>query len=196
MSEFIYSLILSVNEIINHYYLYAFCLYFLTSVCFFTFSLPGGLILLIGSGFFFGFFQGFLINIISISLGSLIFINFSKNLLNKFFNKYYLKFSSKISSYVKKSSYEYLILIRLVIGPPLIFQNICLSMISASKVKIFFTTIIGFSLQMFLFSYIGNFVSNIVELQTISFTDIFSIEILSIFLIFAFLLILRIIFKN
>ena len=196
MSEFIYSFISYLNNIISVYYFYSLFLYFIFLILFFTFSLPGGLIVLFASGFFFGFFQGFFINIISISLGSLFFIIFSKNLLSKMFNKYYLKFSDKLSGYIKNTSIEYLILVRLFIGPPLAFQNICISLLNVSKMKIFLTTIIGFIPQMLLFSYIGSYVSNIIELQTIVFSEIFSKEILFSIGFLIFLILLRIYFKK
>ena len=196
MSEFIYSFISYLNNIISVYYFYSLFLYFILLILFFTFSLPGGLIVLIASGFFFGFIQGFFINIISISLGSLFFIIFSKNLLSKMFNKYYLKFSDKLSGYIKNTSIEYLILVRLFIGPPLAFQNICLSLLNVSKMKIFLTTIIGFIPQMLLFSYIGSYVSNIIELQSIVFSEIFSKEILFSICFLIFLILLRIYFKK
>ena len=196
MSEFIYSFISYLNNFISVYYFYSLFLYFIFLIIFFTFSLPGGLIVLIASGFFFGFIQGFFINIISISLGSLFFIIFSKNLLSKMFNKYYLKFSDKLSGYIKNTSIEYLILVRLFIGPPLAFQNICISLLNVSKMKIFLTTIIGFIPQMLLFSYIGSYVSNIIELQSIVFSEIFSKEILFTIGFLIFLILLRIYFKK
>jgi len=196
MSEFIYSFISYLNNIISVYYFYSLFLYCIFLILFFTFSLPGGLIVVIASGFFFGFIQGFFINIISISLGSLFFIIFSKNLLSKIFNKYYLKFSDKLSGYIKNTSIEYLILVRLFIGPPLAFQNICISLLNVSKMKIFLTTIIGFIPQMLLFSYIGSYVSNIIELQSIVFSEIFSKEILFSIGFLIFLILLRIYFKK
>ena len=101
MTEIIYSIISNINNIINVYYFYSFCIYFISAIFFFTLSLPGGILILVGSGFFFGFIQGFIINIIAISLGSLIFIIFSKTLLSKIFNKYYIKNSHKLSDYIK-----------------------------------------------------------------------------------------------
>ena len=196
MSEFIYSFISYLNNIISVYYFYSLFLYIIFLILFFTFSLPGGLIVVIASGFFFGFIQGFFINIISISLGSLFFIIFSKNLLSKMFNKYYLKFSDKLSGYIKNTSIEYLILVRLFIGPPLAFQNICISLLNVSKMKIFLTTIIGFIPQMLLFSYIGSYLSNIIELQSIVFSEIFSKEILFTISFLIFLILLRIYFKK
>ena len=196
MNEFIYSIIISVNNYINVYYFYSFCIYFVFSIIFFTFSLPGGTIILIGSGFFFGFIQGFIINIFSISFGSLIFIIFSKTLLNNISKKYNLKFSDKVSNYLKNSSYEYLILIRLLIGMPLIFQNICISMLNISKIKIFITSLIGFTPIILVFSYFGSFASNIVELKSYTFSEILSREMLIMFCLVIILLIIRIYFKK
>jgi len=196
MTEIIYNILFNLTDFINNNYYSSFLLYFIISICFFTLSLPGGIIILISSGFFFGFLEGFIINILSISFGSLIFIIFSKTILSKLFEKYYNKFSDKLTDFVKNSSYEYLILLRLVIGPPLIFQNICISLLNISKTKILFSSIIGFTPTMLLFSYFGSYVSNLIELKTFTFSSIFSSEILIIIGLFIFLIILRIYFKK
>ena len=196
MTEIIYNILFNLTDFINNNYYYSFLLYFIISICFFTLSLPGGIIILISSGFFFGFLEGFIINILSISFGSLIFIIFSKTIFNKLFEKYYNKFSDKLTDFVKNSSYEYLILLRLVIGPPIIFQNICISLLNISKTKILFSSVIGFTPTMLLFSYFGSYVSNLIELKTFTFSSIFSPEILIIIGLFIFLIILRIYFKK
>jgi len=196
MTEIIYNILFNLTDFINNNYYYSFLLYFIISICFFTLSLPGGIIILISSGFFFGFLEGFIINILSISFGSLIFIIFSKSILSRLFEKYYNKFSDKLTHFVKNSSYEYLILLRLVIGPPLIFQNICISLLNISKTKILFSSVIGFTPTMLLFSYFGSYVSNLIELKTFTFSSIFSPEILIIIGLFIFLIILRIYFKK
>ncbi len=196
MTENIITIINYINGIILDHYLYSFCIYFLISIIFFTFSLPGGLIILLGSGFFFGLIQGFIINIISISLGSLFFIYFSKSLLSKIFDKLYNKFSYKITEYIKDSSYEYLILMRLIIGPPLVFQNLCIAMMDITKRKIFLSSIIGFTPLILFISYIGNFTSSLIDLKSYTFSDIFSYEIFIIFSIFIILIFIRIFFKK
>ena len=196
MTEIIYNILFNLTDFINNNYYSSFLLYFIISICFFTLSLPGGIIILISSGFFFGFLEGFIINILSISFGSLVFIIFSKTILSKLFEKYYNKFSDKLTDFVKNSSYEYLILLRLVIGPPLIFQNICISLLNISKTKILFSSVIGFTPTMLLFSYFGSYVSNLIELKTFTFSSIFSPEILIIIGLFIFLIILRIYFKK
>ena len=196
MNEIIFNFLINLNEFVSTYYIYSFCLFFIISTLFFTFSLPGGIIILLSSGFFFGFIGGFFLNIISICLGSLIFIIFSKTLLRGFFEKYYVKFSDKLSSYIKSSSYEYLILIRLIIGPPLLFQNICISLLDISKTKILITSFIGFAPLMLLFSYLGSHVSNIIELKAFTIADIFTSEIIIIFVLIISILFFRIFIKK
>ena len=184
------------NDFISTYYIYSFCLFLIISTLYFTFSLPGGIIILLSSGFFFGFIEGFFLNIISICLGSLIFIIFSKTLLRGLFEKYYVRFSDSLSKYINSSSYEYLILIRLIIGPPLLLQNICISLLNISKTKIFITTFIGFAPLMLLFSYLGSHVSNIIELKSFTIADIFTLEILIIFGLIILFIFFRIFFKK
>ena len=154
MTEIIFNILFNIADFIHNNYYYSFLLYFIISICFFTLSLPGGMIILISSGFFFGFLGGFIINILSISLGSLIFIIFSKTILSKLFEKYYNKFSDQLNNFIKNSSYEYLILLRLLIGPPLIFQNICISLLNVSKTKIFTSSVIGFTPSILLLCYL------------------------------------------
>ena len=196
MNEIIFNFLINLNEFVSTYYIYSFCLFFIISTLYFTFSLPGGIIILLSSGFFFGFIGGFFLNIISICLGSLIFIIFSKTLIKGLFEKYYVKFSDKLSTYIKSSSYEYLILIRLIIGPPLLFQNICISLLNISKTKILITSFIGFTPLMLLFSYLGSHVSNIIELKSITIADILTSEIIIIFVLIISILFFRIFIKK
>jgi len=196
MNEIIFNFLINLNEFVSTYYIFSFCIFFIISTLYFTFSLPGGIIILLSSGFFFGFIGGFFLNIISICLGSLIFIIFSKTLIKGLFKKYYVKFSDKLSTYIKSSSYEYLILIRLIIGPPLLFQNICISLLNISKTKILITSFIGFTPLMLLFSYLGSHVSNIIELKAFTIADIFTSEIIIIFVLIISILFFRIFIKK
>ena len=196
MNEIIFNFLINLNEFVSTYYIFSFCIFFIISTLYFTFSLPGGIIILLSSGFFFGFIGGFFLNIISICFGSLIFIIFSKTLIKGLFEKYYVLFSDKLSTYIKSSSYEYLIIIRLIIGPPLLFQNICISLLNISKTKILITSFIGFTPSMLLFSYLGSHVSNIIELKAFTIADIFTSEIIIIFILIISILFFRIFIKK
>ena len=196
MTEFVFNIILIIQNFINNYYIFSFFMYLIFSTIFFTFSSPGGLIILLTSGFFFGFMPSFLINIISITVGSFLFILFSETIFKKIFNKFYQKNSKKLNSFIKKSSYEYLILLRLIIGPPLILQNIGISFLNISNKKILISSLIGFSPQMLLFSYVGSYASSVIEFKDFKFSDILSFQFLFILVVIIILIILRIFLKK
>ena len=194
--NYLYEILIIVNNFIEYNYLLSIFIYFFLLTIFFTLSLPGTTIVLLSSGFFFGFILGFLINIFSITIGSFLFIIFSKTIFIKMFKGNYRKYSSKISNIIENSSFEYLILLRLVIGPPLLIQNLCLSLINVSKVYIVLSTFIGFIPIILFLSYLGNYFNNLLELTKIKFSNLLSYEIIVILLLFIFLLILRIYFKK
>ena len=194
--DFIYEIIFLVNNYIEYNYTISIILYFFLLVIFFTFSLPGVTVVVMSSGFFFGFFLGFIINIFAISIGSLFFVLFSKLLLQKLFKKIFIKYSSKISKLIQNSSFEYLILLRLIIGPPLVVQNICLSLMNVSKIKIFVSTFVGFIPIIGFLSYIGSYLNNILDLKKIKFDNLISMEFLLILFFLIFLLLLRIYLKK
>ena len=170
-------------------------LYFLFSFLFFTFSLPGSLIIILASSFFFGFITGFIINITTIVLGSLCFFLFFKNLFKKYFNKQIEKFSDKLNTIIKKSSFEYLVLLRLIFGVPLFVQNLFLSTLNISKTKFIISSFIGFTPYFLLFSFIGNQFSNLIEVKEFQLSNILSFELILIFLLLIMFLLLRIFFK-
>ena len=195
MIDYILIILNYIQTLIFENYLLALSLYFLFCLFFFFLSLPGGLIVTLSSGFFFGFFIGFLINIISITIGSLFFIILSKYFFLNYFNNYLLKYTDKLNKIIKKSSYEYLILIRLIFGIPLIGQNLFISTLEISKFKFILSSLIGFTPYFLIFSYVGDKISNLIEIKSFSFADIFSIEITFILIILVLILILRIFYK-
>ena len=195
MIDYILIILNYIQVLIFENYLLALSLYFLFCLFFFFLSLPGGLIVTLSSGFFFGFFIGFLINIISITIGSLFFIILSKYFFLNYFNNYLLKYTDKLNKIIKKSSYEYLILIRLIFGIPLIVQNLFISTLEISKFKFILSSLIGFTPYFLIFSYVGDKISNLIEIKSFSFVDIFSIEIILILIILVLVLILRIFHK-
>ena len=179
----------------NNFLLSAF-IFFIFLVIYNSFSLPGNLFFFLSSGFFFNVYIGFLINILSIVIGSLNFFIFSKIFFKLFLSKFYNKYSNKITKIIKNSSYEYLILLRLISLFPLMVQNICLSILNISKTKFIITTFIGFIPIMFLAAFIGNEISNFVELKNFKMKDLFSSNFLLIFLLLISIIILRIFFKK
>ena len=195
MIDYIVIILNYIQILILDNYISALILYFSFCVLFFFLSLPGGLIITLSSGFFFGFYIGFLINIISITLGSLFFIILSKYFFSNFLNNYLLKYTDKLNKIIKKSSYEYLILIRLIFGIPLIVQNLFISTLEISKFKFIVSSLIGFTPYFLIFSYVGDSISNLLEIKFFSIKNIFSIEIIFILVILALVLIFRIFYK-
>jgi len=195
MIDVIFNFLIQFDLLIKNNLELSLILYFLFSFLFFTFSLPGSLIIILASSFFFGFITGFIINITTIVLGSLCFFLFFKNLFKKYFNKQIEKFSDKLNTIIKKSSFEYLVLLRLIFGVPLFVQNLFLSTLNISKTKFIISSFVGFTPYFLLFSFIGNQFSNLIEVKEFQLSNILSFELILIFLILIILLLIRIFFK-
>ena len=195
MIDVIFNFLIQFDLLIKNNLELSLILYFLFSFLFFTFSLPGSLIIILASSFFFGFITGFIINITTIVLGSLCFFLFFKNIFKKYFNKQIEKFSDKLNKIIKKSSFEYLVLLRLIFGVPLFVQNLFLSTLNISKTKFIISSFIGFTPYFLLFSFIGNQFSNLIEVKEFQLSSILSFELILIFLILIILLLIRIFFK-
>ena len=195
MIDVIFNFLFQFDLIIDNNFALSLFIYFIFSILFFTFSLPGSLIIILASSFFFGFFVGYLINIISVTLGSLLFFLFFNVIYKKYANKKLEKFSNKLNKIIKKSSLEYLILLRLIFGVPLVIQNLFLSTLEISKKKFILSSFLGFSPYMLFFSFVGNQFSAFIDIKTFNLGDILSLEFISIFLIIIFFLILRIFLK-
>lgn len=195
MIDVIFNFLIQFDLLIKNNLELSLILYFLFSFLFFTFSLPGSLIIILASSFFFGFITGFIINITTIVLGSLCFFLFFKNIFKKYFNKQIEKFSDKLNKIIKKSSFEYLVLLRLIFGVPLFVQNLFLSTLNISKTKFIISSFIGFTPYFLLFSFIGNQFSNLIEIKEFQLSNILSFELILIFLLLIIFLLLRIFFK-
>ena len=195
MIDVIYNFLIQFDLLIKNNLELSLILYFLFSFLFFTFSLPGSLIIILASSFFFGFITGFIINITTIVLGSLCFFLFFKNIFKKYFNKQIEKFSDKLNKIIKKSSFEYLVLLRLIFGVPLFVQNLFLSTLNISKTKFIISSFIGFTPYFLLFSFIGNQFSNLIEVKEFQLSNILSFELILIFLLLIIFLLFRIFFK-
>ena len=195
MIDVIFNFLIQFDLLIKNNLELSLILYFLFSFLFFTFSLPGSLIIILASSFFFGFITGFIINITTIVLGSLCFFLFFKNIFKKYFNKQIEKFSDKLNTIIKKSSFEYLVLLRLIFGVPLFVQNLFISTLNISKTKFIFSSFIGFTPYFLLFSFIGNQFSDLIEVKEFQLSNILSFELILVFLILIIFLLIRIFFK-
>ena len=193
MIDFVLIVLNYTQILIEENYFFALVIYLLFCLFFFFLSLPGSLFIILSSGFFFGFYIGFLINILSVTFGSLFFTMISKYFFLNYFNNYLSKYTNKLNKIIKKSSYEYLILVRLIFGIPLIVQNLFISTLEISKFKFIISTLIGFTPYFLIFSYAGDRISNLFEIKSFSIRNLFSYEIIILIIIFVGLIIFRIV---
>ena len=154
---------------IEHNYYFSLIIFLSLMILYNSFSLPGNPIFMTSAGFLYGIGIGFSVSIIGIVLGSLIFYLFVSFLLKKVFPSFYNKYSSKAHSYLSDSSFEYLIIFRMIPGFPLIVQNLVLTILKIDKLKFIISSIIGFSPLVFAFVYFGKQLNNISKLKSFNF---------------------------
>ena len=179
---------------IEHNYYFSLIIFLSLMILYNSFSLPGNPIFMTSAGFLYGIGIGFSVSIIGIVLGSLIFYLFVSFLLKKVFPSFYNKYSSKDHSYLSDSTFEYLIIFRMIPGFPLIVQNLVLTILKIDKLKFIISSIIGFSPLVFAFVYFGKQLNNISKLKSFTFSDIFSLEILILIFLLIFLISIRIVY--
>tara|TARA_Y100001970_G_scaffold240167_1_gene302677 strand:+ start:722 stop:1315 length:594 start_codon:yes stop_codon:yes gene_type:complete len=175
---------------------YIFILFFLFIFFYSFFSIPGLLIIVSFTGYIFGTLNAYFISIFAITLGSLNFFLFSKTILKKYFFNFYDKYSNKFGNYISKSSFEYLILFRLIFGLPLIVQNFCLSLLNISILKFFLSTLIGLTPYIVAASIVGNKFKNLQSLRKINISDILTYDLILLIVIIISMLIFRIFYKK
>ena len=179
---------------IEHNYYFSLIIFLSLMILYNSFSLPGNPIFMTSAGFLYGISIGFFVSIIGIVLGSLIFYLFVSFLFKKIFPSFYNKYSSKAHSYLSDSTFEYLIIFRMIPGFPLIVQNLVLTILKIDKLKFIISSIIGFSPLVFAFVYFGKQLNNISKLKSFTFSDIFSLEILILIFLLILLISIRIVY--
>lgn len=179
---------------INYYF--SILIFFIFIILYSSFSLPGLLLFWVFGGFAFGIFASFIICLISSTIGCFCFFILSKYFLNIFFKKKYKKYVSKIDDFIKSSSLEYLIIFRLIIGPPLMIQNLLLSFLEISSFRFILSTFIGLFPMVLFSTLIGNKLNNLASVNDISFKNIFTLDVLLILLSLILLISARIYFKK
>ena len=195
MTEF-YAFLDFLNTYINTNFNFSIFIFFIFLLVYNMFSIPGNLIFVASAGYFFGIYIGYIISILSIVFGSFIFFTASKLLLKKIFINFYNKYSLKINWYISNSSIEYLIMFRMIPGPPLMIQNVCLSILKIHSFKFILTSFIGFSPIIFIAVYYGSKIKSYESIKNISMNSIISRDFLIFIALVIFFLSLRIVFKK
>ena len=185
---------IKINVEYNFYF--TFLIFFIFLLFYNTFAIPGSFIFISATGYFFGIYLAYFIGIFTLVFGSFIFFSFSTIFFKKLFPKIINNYTVNIENYISNSSLEYLIIFRMIPGPPLFLQNLLLSLINIKKINFIISSFIGFSPVVFVSVYVGHQLKEIDKLKNISFNDIFSFKFLIfIFCIIIFLLI-RIFYKK
>ena len=195
MTEF-YVFLEFLNTYINTNFNFSIFIFFIFLLVYNMFSIPGNLIFVASAGYFFGIYIGYIISILSIVFGSFIFFTASKLLLKKIFINFYNKYSLKINRYISNSSIEYLIMFRMIPGPPLMIQNVCLSILKIHSFKFILTSFIGFSPIIFIAVYYGSKIKSYESIKNITMNSIISRDFLIFIALVIFFLSLRIVFKK
>ena len=194
--DFFFSFLQTILLYSQDNYFVSILFFFFFLFCYSAISLPGLIIFISISGYLFGMYYAFVISILSITFGSLVFFFLSKTFFKYFFIKYYEKYAQNINKFISHSSLEYLIIFRLVPGLPLMVQNIILSLLDISKFKFLLATFIGFTPIILTSVIIGNKIKNIKLIKEISSQDLFTWDIVLIISVLILLLILKIKFKK
>jgi len=194
--EFFFSLLQNILLYSQDNYFISILFFFFFLLFYSIFSLPGLIIFTCMSGYLFGIYHGFIISILSVTFGSLIFFILSKIFFKFFFIEYYGKYAQNINKYISHSTLEYLIIFRLVPALPLMAQNIILSLLDIPKFKFFLATFVGFSPIFFTSVIIGNRIKNIQLIKGITGKDLFTWDIVLIISVLILFLILKIKFKK
>ena len=189
----IINLISSASE--NNFWL-AILVFASISLIYNSFSLPGNILFMLFSGFLFGTYVGYLISILTISLGSFNFFLISKFVFYNFFPSIYKKYSSKIDTYIKNSKFEYLVIIRMIPGPPLMLQNFFLSLVNVSKLNFLFSTLLGLTPIIFITSFFGSKLKTITDIKSFNMNDVLTIDFFILILIIILLIFVKIYFKK
>ena len=194
--EYFYFILDYIKLNIENNYSSSMIIFFIFLLFYNSISLPGSPIFMAAAGYFFGLLVGFLVSILSIVFGSTFFFLISRLLLRKLFPNIYLKYSNKISKYISNSSYEYLILFRIIPGTPLMIQNLCISITKVNVAKFFTTTFLGLTPSIFIIVYVGNKLNDFTSLNNMKVENIFSLEFLLFIIVIIFFLMIRIFYKK
>ena len=126
-------------------------------------NIPGSSIKAILAGIFFGWHQGAIMMILSITIGSYISIKFYGFFFKIMFQKNKIhKLSKRINLDINNPSFILLVFLRLATVIPLIIQNMIISTLRIKKIPLLLSTLIGVSPILIIYTYIGNFFSTVI----------------------------------
>ena len=176
---------------VENNYILTFLFFFIFLIFYNSFSIPGNIVFMASAGYFFGTYIGYVISISALVFGSLIFFSFSHYFIKIIFPQLIDKYTFNLQNYISDSSMEYLIIFRIIPGPPLFLQNLLLSFLNINKINFIISTFVGLSPIAFVSVFIGNQLKDIDNIKNLSLIDIFSFK----FLLFIFCLLIFLLIK-
>ncbi len=133
-------------------------------------------------GFLFGTIWGALFAVIGATIGALLFFLMIRHSLGISIQERYKKQLKTFNAEVKKYSASYVIAIRFIAFIPFFIQNILIGLTNISLVRYAWTTMVGILPACFVYAYAGQ---RLAEMNSI--TDVFSVPVLSAFILLALL---------
>ena len=176
--------------------IFSLIIFFIFMLFYNSFSIPGNMFFIALSGFLFGIYAGYLISIISLVLGSLIFFYFSHFFIKKISPNLINRYALLLKKYISDSSIEYLIIFRMIPGPPLFIQNLLLSFLKISKLHFVISTAIGFTPYVFILVFIGSQFKDFEKFKSFDSENIFGLKFLIFVICIIFFILIRIRYKK
>lgn len=167
---------------------FLFILLYIVSV---AFLIPIATVLTLAGGFLFGSLQGVIIVNIGATTGALCAFLFARYVIGKKLQEKYEKKLDKFNIELENNKYQYLFSLRFLPIFPFFLVNFLAGLTKVDFKAFFITTSLGIIPGSFVYTYAGSQLSNIDSLG-----DIFTKEILFVFLLLGFLSLLPVIIKK
>lgn len=147
------------------------------------------------AGFYFGFYEGFIILIIGETLGAIIVFLYGRYLFKEYFIKLLGERFSKFKDGFNKNAISYLMFIRVVGGTPFGVQNLLPAILDMKLRDYFIATIFGVVPWAYILVSLGNGLSNIVEAEQFDSSMLFKAEYITPLIIIAIIVLLPVLYK-
>lgn len=151
--------------------------------------------IIILTGFYFGFYEGLIISIVSETLGAIMVFLYGRYLFKEFFKKMLGERFNKFKDGFNNNAISYLMFIRVVGGIPFGVQNLLPAILDMKLRDYFIATIFGVIPWAYILVSLGNGLSNIVEAGQFESSMLFTAEYITPLIIIAVIVMLPVIYK-
>ena len=151
--------------------------------------------IIILTGFYFGFYEGLIISIISETLGAIMVFLYGRYLFKEFFKRILGERFSKFKDGFNNNAISYLMFIRIVGGTPFGVQNLLPAILDMRLRDYFIATIFGVIPWAYILVSLGNGLSNIVEAEQFESSMLFKAEYITPLIVIAVIVMLPVLYK-